>query len=217
MNLPANVNSATLPQTYEHACHALSECARLDECQDWTDRAMALASYARQSEDDTLLVYANRIKGRAVRRAGELLKAIEASKGGRPSETEVGDHPSFSRKQAASDAGMSPHQAKQAIRIANVPEADFEEQIESDNPPTLSKLASQGIKPRPIVDLEGRDPKAFNRALHFVADLEEAARTLTALDVDGIAPGLQPTEIRKARAAISKIDTVADRIMARIS
>lgn len=39
---------------------------------------------------------------------------------------------------------MSSDQAKQAIRVANVPEADFEEQLESESPPTIESLAEQG-------------------------------------------------------------------------
>jgi hypothetical protein len=50
-----------------------------------------------------------------------------------------------SSETAAADAvGMSERQRKTAVRVANVPEADFEEQVESDTPPTVTKLAQQG-------------------------------------------------------------------------
>lgn len=74
---------------------------------------------------------ATRIRDRAIRRAGELLKQVEPSSGGRPPETRADSRPSYSRKEAATTAGFSPHQAKQAVRVANVPEADFERQVES--------------------------------------------------------------------------------------
>ena len=64
MNLPANIDSARLPATYEAARVALSECVRVDECQEWADKAAALASYARQADDTTLEAYAKRIRGR---------------------------------------------------------------------------------------------------------------------------------------------------------
>ena len=48
----------------------------------WADKAAALASYAKQSEDTTLEKAALRIRARAIRRAGELLKAIMPAKGG---------------------------------------------------------------------------------------------------------------------------------------
>lgn len=170
MNQLSPVNAARLPQTYEAARTALAECSAVDECKDWADKAAALASYARQSEDDQLERMAQRIRARAIRRAGELLKQIEPNPGGRPSETPAGDRPSFHRSDAARDAGMSPHQAKQAVRVANVPAQDFEDQVEGPKPPTLSQLASQGIQrrdpppPAPETWLKGRDPKAFNRA-----------------------------------------------------
>lgn len=53
---------------------------------------MALASYAKQADDDELMKMATRIRDRAIRRAGELLQQIQPSKGGRPNETGVGGH-----------------------------------------------------------------------------------------------------------------------------
>lgn len=52
IHVPANldVSGASLPQTYENAKTALAECASIDECKDWSDKASALASYARMSE-----------------------------------------------------------------------------------------------------------------------------------------------------------------------
>lgn len=88
---------------------------------------------------------ATRIRDRAIRRAGELLKQIEPAKGGRPSETGIAADTGFSRKDAADEAGMSKRQAVTAIRVANVPAADFECQVESTNPPTVTALAN---KPR---------------------------------------------------------------------
>lgn len=61
-----------------------------------------------------------RIRARAIRRAGELLKQIEPGQGARDGKREVGTHPPL-RGEVAAEAGMSPHQAKQAIRVANIP------------------------------------------------------------------------------------------------
>ena len=47
----------------------------------------------------------------------------------------------LSRKDAAEQAGMSKRQAITAIRVANVPEPEFERQVESPNPPTVTALA----------------------------------------------------------------------------
>ncbi len=118
-------------------------------------------------------------------RAGELLKQIEPGQGARDGKREAGDHPPL-RSEMARDAGMSPHQAKQAVRVANVEEQVFEAQVESPKPPTLSALASQGIQrrvtppPDPQTWLKGRDKKAFNRALHFTGDITDYAVTARA-------------------------------------
>ena len=55
--LPAQLPSianAQLPEKYEAAKTALAECARIDECKDWADKAHAMASYAKQADDDSL-------------------------------------------------------------------------------------------------------------------------------------------------------------------
>lgn len=78
MNAIAPINAATarLPQTYESAKSALSQCVALDECKSWADKAAALASYAKQANDEELMKMATRIRDRAIRRAGELLAQI---------------------------------------------------------------------------------------------------------------------------------------------
>ena len=59
-----------MPATYESAKRELANCARIDECQEWANKAEAMASYARMADDDTLYNMARRIQGRAVRRVG---------------------------------------------------------------------------------------------------------------------------------------------------
>jgi hypothetical protein len=91
-----DISRAILPANYEKAKRAIAACERIDECQDWADRAAALASYAKQSTDDSLLRLAMRIQLQAVRRCGELMKKIPAHPGGRP-KTSGGAPTSFSR------------------------------------------------------------------------------------------------------------------------
>jgi len=59
---------ASLPTNYQEAKTALAECARIDECKSWADKATALASYAKQADDERLLSCAKRIKVRAIDR-----------------------------------------------------------------------------------------------------------------------------------------------------
>lgn len=43
------------PIAYRAAQQALAQCTEIDECQRWADKAKALASYAHQANDETLL------------------------------------------------------------------------------------------------------------------------------------------------------------------
>jgi hypothetical protein len=218
--LPAHISAAkaSLPRSYEAAKTALANCVSIDECKDWADKAAALASYAKQASDEEMMRQATRIRDRAIRRCGELLKQIEPQQGARNDLTSGGRPPEVTRNTAARDVGMSPHQAKQAIRVANVPAADFERQVESPTPPTVTKLAEQGKKaaPRPIIDLKGRDPEEFNRAMHYVSGWEYAARDLARLDHDGALAILTTPERERLRAAIAAIDAITDRTITRI-
>lgn len=222
-HVPAHINpqSAKLPQAYEGAKTALAHCVDIDECKSWADKAQALASYAKQANDEELMKMATRIRARAVRRAGELLKQIEPANGARTDLQPSADGDTrLTRKSAAADAGMSPRQMHTALRTANVPEADFASQVESDKPPTVSQLAQQGIKrpapPRQPVSLDGRTPAEFNRALHFIAEIEDYAKAIGKADIESILHSLTDDERARVRSAVARVDAIHDRIITRI-
>ena len=113
----------------------------------------ALASYAKQADDDSLLKMAQRIKARAIRRTGELLKQIEDNNRGRPSkEIKGGTSPNLTRTAAAQQVGLSPDQQKQAIRVANVP-----------NTPTELRMSGQDGRKRCPLPLHRQSPSASGR------------------------------------------------------
>ena len=76
-----HTSGARLPVAYEEAKSQLAKCATVDECKDWADKAAALASYAKQSQDESLENMAKRIRARAIKRCGELLREIEPGTG----------------------------------------------------------------------------------------------------------------------------------------
>ena len=227
--LPAGIeaSSARLPQTYENARQALAQCAKLDECMDWADKAAALASYARQANDSQLEKMALRIRDRAVRRCGELLKQFDGKGRNQHKELREGALPKLSQREAAEAAGISTAQTKQAVRVANVPAAKFEQQVESDKPPTVTALAKQGAKPAtpraapppppaPLINLKGRDPREFNQALHYLGPIERYAKDIESLSHDAVLPILTDEERQELRALIARIDAVHDMIVTRI-
>lgn len=212
-----NKKEANLPAKYEAAKLALSECNRIDECKDWGDKAQALASYAKQADDKEMEKTAQRIRARAVRRCGELLKEIEKGKGGRPSKTSGGAPTSLTRGQAATDAGLSKDQAVQSIRVANVPEENFEEQLESETPPTITSLAEQGMaKGIPRYQQLGMTKKAFQAGMYFRGHLSDMAEHLRDFDPQDVVDGSTPKEREQMRKNIEKIDRYLDKLIAKL-
>lgn len=130
--LPANIDPTTarLPVFYEAAKNALERCLQIDEVKGWSDRASALATYAREANDKSLRHMAERIHLRAVARIGELLLQIPAAKGGLP----VG------RYAAARDAGLSNRCTTKALAIGRMPRAQRNAAIDADAPPSMRSL-----------------------------------------------------------------------------
>lgn len=214
--IPANISvaRARLPQTYEAAKVALSNCASIDECKDWSDRAEALASYAKQADDDTLRIMADRIQARAVRRCGELLKQIDA-RGGDQSKKDATGHFAPSRYGAGHDAGMSDRQIKTAVRVANVPEPTFEAAVESPAPPTVTKLADMGRQRREPTPPPPTwtPPEGFQEATKLLGRVRDFARFCAAHDPALVAGGVMPGEASDLRQQVSTIDGWLDRFV----
>jgi hypothetical protein len=212
-----NVASARLPKTYETAKNALSECSRIDECMDWANKAEAMASYAKQAEDDTLHKLAVRIQSRAVRRCGELLKQVMPSKGGRPSneKTRTDTDTSFTRTQVATAAGLSKRQKDTALRVATIPQADFDGAVESESPPTVTKLAERG-KVTKLIDIGDIPPADYARATEAQGTLRRFAEFCKQHDPKKIARAFQPHEIKNLRNFVSTVDVWLDQFVANL-
>ena len=196
MNIVAHAMeiSGRLPASYEQARAVLAACANIDECQDWADKAAALASYARQADDKTLEKYAVRIRSRAIKRAGQLLDEIDGRGGDR---TKSGDAPTSgpTQRAAAKQAGMSKDQQVQAVRVARVPDEAFEAQVEGNEPPTVTALAEQGRKIAPKAEA----PPGFAEATKFIGEIERLHDFLKVAHPDLIVGGMRQFEIESAR------------------
>jgi hypothetical protein len=207
--LPANLPSiahAKLPAIYEAAKKSITECARIDECQDWANKAEALGSYAKQADDDTLHKMADRIQARAIRRCGELLRAITPAKNQHDSACTGTD---TSRSQAAKDAGLSKRRKVTALRVANVPEDDFNQEVESDDPPTVTELAERGKRPAEYDHLKGRDPVDFKTATHLQGALRSLAKFLEDCDV---AAGIRGSSDKELPLMVNNADFIIESV-----
>ena len=81
-----------------------------------------------------IITVADRIQARAIRRCGELLKQVAPDKGGYHGNYayDAADM-SITRTQVAKDAGMSERQKVTALRVASIPQPEFEREVESDH------------------------------------------------------------------------------------
>ncbi len=215
-----DIETAKLPAVYERATMALSECTRIDECKDWANKAEALASYARQSKDDTLRKMAERIQARAIRRAGELYNQIEVNHDrGNQYRQKDGAVLLPTRTQAATDAGLSERQRKTALRVANVPQDAFEAAIESDAPPTITKLAELGKQERkpptiaPLYDLEGINPEHFKKATYIIGSLTRLLEDCERADPADIARAVKEFEKPNLREKLARLESWLDRFI----
>jgi hypothetical protein len=200
---------------------ALANCNRIDECKDWSDKAQALASYARQSQDDEMEKTAMRIRARAIRRCGELLKDVEKAKNQHDAanKSASGGAPTSTRKQVAENAGMSKDQAVTAIRVANVPEEIFTEQIESDAPPTITNLAQQGTTPSkkpPMFEQLGMTKEAFQAGMYFRGDIEDFGKAIKKYDIQDIVDGSTPDQRHRIYNLIRQIDAFTDQLISKL-
>lgn len=144
--LPASVagkvHGARLPFSYEQAKSALSRCTDIDECAAWQNRAVAMASYAKQAGDFTMERMAQRIRLRAILKLGELLAAIPETSGraaaGQPT-----------RASLMRDAGVRSTLGSRAVAMTRVPLEKREEMIERDPPATISEFERIGRPAKP--------------------------------------------------------------------
>lgn len=167
-----DIKSAPLPVVYEKAMAAISECVDLDECKEWSNKAQALASYARQAADDKLEQMCKRIRARAIRRCGVLLKMFDGKGNNQHKE---GTHPKRTKSDAGKEAGLSDWQIKQANNLANIPEDDFDKLVEQGNVPTIPELSDQAKKQAAVnrEHLSKPKPEGFAEAIHFRGALAE--------------------------------------------
>jgi len=236
-----DIKSAPLPVVYERATAAISECVYLDECKEWSNKAAALASYARQAADDELEQMCKRIRARAIRRCGILLKMFDGQGKRNDLELRVGADPKltksddfeydesddfdpkppktwkcydeskltrepcdkcdiqlgdgiwecltcgygvapydpddpthhFTKLDAGKEAGLSERQIKQANRLANIPEDDFDKLVEQAKVPTVTELSEQGKRQAQANRdyLAKPKPEGFAEAIQFNGSL----------------------------------------------
>jgi hypothetical protein len=189
----AQIPRVPFPSNYEAAKVALNNCEQIDEVKDWHDKSHALAAYAKQAKDQSLLYMANRIKVRAIARMGELLMQLR------------GENLASARK----SAGIGQSQASQAVVVAKVPRDVRDPMIEASPPATrydLFELAVKGGYHSPRY--KHRDYSSPPRVEFFLQELEEILSGTSAEKLDGLDAGDVPMLREKVRKVIDKLDEI---------
>ena len=113
---------------YDRMIVAIVLCHKTDEVKTMRDKALALEHYARQAQNVTAERKAINVRVRAERRAGQLLRGLQKSDGGRPKKNSVkAKHSSFA--EAKQEAGITDGQATHWQQMAEMPEEKFEENL----------------------------------------------------------------------------------------
>lgn len=161
---------------YEQARRALAECQRVDEVKDLRDKASAMAAYARQAQDTTMVLMAQEIKVRAERRAGEMLRQLSDA-GDRHTgrnDSRVESHDATPRP-TLDDIGITKDQSSRWQSIAAIPSEIFESVI-SDAKATEENLTS-AVFLRIAKDLRKADASTSSPTIRERKELASAEQT----------------------------------------
>jgi hypothetical protein len=119
---------ARVAPNYEAMRSAIAVCEKVDEIANLADQAVAAQAYFRQSQDVENEMGCSRMRLRAERRLGEILKRMaetgERSAGGKPSRD--------ARVTTLSDLKIPYDRASRAMQLAEVPEQQFESALAED-------------------------------------------------------------------------------------
>lgn len=124
-----------VPVVYEEAIKALAECLSLDDAKLWSDKADALAAWAKIYHDDKVDRQARALKLHAYRRMGQL--AIELSpqkrKGGAGNNGTSSIRAYGSQKMLMAN-GLNHAKATAATKLANMPQGKFDGLLKEKKP-----------------------------------------------------------------------------------
>ncbi len=139
---------------YDAARQALQVASSVDEVKDIRDKAEALAAYARQAKDTSLVKWATEIKVRAERRAGQML----ADMGIKPGNPQLSNDTTIAPTLA--EIGISKDQSSRWQKLAGVPADQFEQAI------AVAKDAAGEVTTAALLRVEkaNREPVATKEA-----------------------------------------------------
>lgn len=183
-----------LPVEYEQAVTALQACCTLDETKYWSDKADALAAWAKIYRSDEASRKAKMLKLHAYRRMGELARELGKQSGG--------------ALPALQDAGLRGYQARAAMTASRLPVREFNSLVNSEKPPSPSslRLYAEGRESSEAwLTLSGRMQGSNNSFAGFRAFVRRH-------DAKELARGLSKDEAASAREGIEEITDWLDEL-----
>lgn len=163
---------------YDEAWRALAAALRIDEVKDISNKAAAMAHYARQAKDHELIILATEIRMRAERRLGEIMD--EQRKAGR-----LAKPPNPKRRVAKkpddpatlAEQGVGKALADRARKAAAMPADQFERQVAETVQVAVAATAGRGKKEEKTASTSF--PKAAAAANKLNRELMGFYRTFT--------------------------------------
>ncbi len=131
-----------MPLLYQEAVNAIAACKTFDEAKNWSDRADAMAAWAKIYADDAIEREAKSLKLHAYRRIGLLAAEM------RPL-TFRGRQGVQGPSSLLQEQGFNKSKTASISKIARMPQKQFEAVAASKKPPSPSVLTNRYLRPNP--------------------------------------------------------------------
>lgn len=121
-----------MPVQFESALKALQACIDLDEAKYWSDKADALAAWAKIYHSDEAQRKAHLLKLHAYRRMGQLAQELRPRRPHKPGPITI-----------LLEQGLTQAQSQQIRSIAKIEQSAFDKAVTSPNPPSIRMMIQE--------------------------------------------------------------------------
>lgn len=191
MNAVVPIKRSNLPVEYAEAIRNLVACLTIDEAKRWSDKADALAAWAKIYESNQAGIEARRLKLHAYRRMGQLARELRPG-GGNP---KTGLATIKGPVSLLEENGLKTHQANCSTALARMPAQKFAALVNSPRPPATSGAL-------PLVRNGSEQWKIVSGTAGGRSSLMGFAAFCRQNSPKGLAKGLTDMERQKAKALV---------------
>lgn len=182
------IQHVAMPVEYDLACKALEACETIDEGKYWSDKADALAAWAKIYKNDQAALAARRLKLKAFRRMGEISEELSPNKSLGNKGRAKGPHSLLLGR------GLTRSQASAARRLAKINSVEFKSCVERADSLQRATYLTRDRK-RSVSDALGWLTQSAANGAHLYA----ARSAFRARHPHEIAAGIAKGEVKQAR------------------